>query len=760
MRQSPPLSTAKSEGGSRNGHNPQLKPPARQVFAQKLSPALIAIVISCCVLLPVCLFGQADVEETPQNIMPSYLMLRQILSGHLPIWTNAVAFGMPMPSEPHSLFNPMFWIYALLPHPIGWQLFLLVQLAVGIFYVLKLAIEIGASWKLGVLAAVTFAFSSPTVMYAYSDDWPSRYVSWTLLPVAFFYARALLLDCNRRVWNFLSVTFVFVLVGMNCPAGYIPIVYTVLFGYLVLGTGLDVKRLITIGVIGLICLAALSDRILLLFSELQLSPLGVPRFQQGGFSFSDLAGTLVRPLDWNGFPYDALLQAVRRFDSATLFQVLLNYRASPRPPFLGMVFIIAAFVSAAKVLFATQNSELRAMALMFWFCIIGLILPESTLPLFMSTSWGFRDPFVLIAIVMALPTLHALPIGWRKSASGFQCLQLFATAVPFFFLVYHSYVAGATHRGIFEPPSVFATWLKANTEGGRILLSEEVEQVMQRVDPELKVIAPVHLTQVGLVPINGRFRGVSFDVLQPSNLRMYGFLNASKSMLDNKPLLDFLAIKYVLMRAGETLTSAQQIHLSVLARFETKTGRQFVLYRNATAYSEAVLLKGDDIPVSLPHNAGCPHDRLLCGHVSSLSDRFISDLAVEVQPTRIKLSVPRASDARLVVISILMRSGWTATLEGKRMPVSRFADAFLAIQVPPDGGHLIVAYRPSFRLALLAFPTGLLILGGIILLCRSIWLLANGESNGARSCNPWIPRPTLPCGSGTAVAAGGNNGRI
>jgi hypothetical protein len=214
------------------------------------------------------------------------------------------------------------------------------------------------------------------------------------------------------------------------------------------------------------------------------------------------------------------------------------------------------------------------------------------------------------------------------------------------------------------------------------------------------------LVLLGLNPVNGWFKNVSMDVMEPPVALMESFIGGNLNVIRNPTLLDVLGINMILSTEHEThlppglvVTDRPRVHDPRLS--------DLVLLGNPDAWPQAVLMQPNAYTVQLPIHAGCEHGGALCRDYDALARmRLDGDVALQVSNGRYTVRVPRADDAgqeRLLFISAMYRPEWTASTATGPLPIYPVANAFLGISVPPGVTDITVAFVPRTQIALTWF---------------------------------------------------------
>ncbi len=161
-----------------------------------ISLLLIAFIL---VLTPMFVFGPYDQEEWPNSVWSTLQYVSAIWRGELPpMWSDLLGLGTPMPLGNRLDLSPPFFLYPMLS--VRWviPLFYVFYLGAASIYVWRICLDLRLNLALRTVFGVTFLWSSSTIQLMYSDDWPTLFHDWCLLPILFFYLRRLLLAKENR----------------------------------------------------------------------------------------------------------------------------------------------------------------------------------------------------------------------------------------------------------------------------------------------------------------------------------------------------------------------------------------------------------------------------------------------------------------------------------------------------------------------------------------------------------------------------------
>ncbi len=109
---------------------------------------------------PVLFGGETFVErDAIRFTLPSReFLVESLRSGHLPEWFDGVAFGAPFAANPvHEVLSPLGWTMALLPVPMGFDLYTLIHLLIGGLGLAAFSRRLGAGPTGSLLAAAALA---------------------------------------------------------------------------------------------------------------------------------------------------------------------------------------------------------------------------------------------------------------------------------------------------------------------------------------------------------------------------------------------------------------------------------------------------------------------------------------------------------------------------------------------------------------------------------------------------------------------------
>ncbi len=701
---------------------------------------VIGFVVAVLFLLPLLWVGPADQEEYQHVIFSSLIHFKNLLRGAYLFWYDGLGLGTPLHLGGGSMnHHPLFLLSPVISLRLVLTLLWTVHLTIAGVYVLRLCADLAIARPIALVVLFSYVLSAATLNYAYTDDWPAVFLTWTMLPVLVLYLqRFLTREDASPVVAALRLALLFAFTILNGNPGHQMVVYIVLAVF-VLFHAYDRPRLLAwLAFIGIVVATMVSERLYYLATEAVAFPAHLERNVRGGYDLLSYLTVALRPLTSN--VVSALAGSATL---AELMQTLVAENRAVRLPFVGAVFLVAATTTAAWLVLAmrmrTDGQRAKtAVALCFVVSVVLSVFGESIFRNSLGVIWFFRDPMILFALLAAG---IGLSVAWRLGGRvrvavivlvvG-HCIQMVSFAAP----VVINAMRGdsmAFFRGV-ETPGAFAVWLTdaAASHGARLYLSPAAEALFRRQLAPEGLYALTDLSRLGLAPVNGWFKGVSMDPLYPSTDLMQGRIRGELDVIDNGPLLDVLGVGLVLVLEDDLSKIRTAGTLRQIGSFDTRTlvgNKRFVLLANPDHWNRASVLAPSAAKFVPAKRHTCSHDRFLCADLADLAAAHLDDtVTIAGRHGDLTLTLAPATAPRLVVVSQLYRVEWRAEADGRRLVTRAVAGALLGIDVPAGVAAIDLGYRPAVR--------GILLLVSwlAIGLCLGVflWRRRQGSADAAR----------------------------
>ena len=702
-------------------------------------PAVSILLICVVFLLPVFPILSGDTEGFSSSILSTVLHARAIAEYSYPFWTSDLGFGMPQPFAQSFLLHPVVWLFSLMDPADAMRLFYLGHLLLGATAIWGLCCHFGGTRRLSLLGVVTYVLSATTLNYVQTDFWPSIFLSWSLLPVLFYFL-VKLIDANsaqRRAMFSLLLGLFGGLILANGHLGFMLVYGLALmsFGLLMLG---DLRRIWPWVCVSLaVCLLLAAGKVTSIYLEYVRFVGDDAQRVFYAYTLFDLKSAwalLAKPL-WPTLDFYDLVYA--------------NFAQKARIIWFGGIFVVLAAVALFR---RDLRPDRHGMAL----AVAAVIfLAATNLPRGLSfgiTAWyfTFRDPLTIVSIVLAVVVLTRLS-GTRRGKvyvpllAAIHVVILVGGSLPF-------WLSNAVHAAQTKPISSdfselssFATQMAERVNSGEYkpgvpktarfgggedayavancfqssplidVLRATSQRDQSRVylsraarSGDLRSYLQAHqnlctnsLAYHGIRTVNGWFKGVNYGLFYPNKHAMHGQIRGQQRVIENQALLDTLGIGYVL--AVDTETVAQ--NLMPIRSFDAGDGRRVVLFRNATAWAEAVVVSPDITDFGLlPRYSACDHDRLLCANFEPI--RAMSQnapvISIKRRHGRIHLALASHDQEVMLFVSEYFLPGWTAHGRGEgtekiELDVFPLVEGFVGIRAPAAIRSIDLKYQPTSR---------------------------------------------------------------
>jgi hypothetical protein len=337
-------------------------------------------------------------EELNYSLYPLVLWSRQLLSGEIPLWFADGALGIPWPI-PHTMSHtPLVALFALLPVYKALAGLLVVHIAIQAFFTIRISQYFGLTWVTTIVVLLSVLLAAP-MEYLISSDAAAVYMSWTLLPVILYAILRLLQPASAaQTWG-----YVFLLgaaVGYGILNGHVGVFSTHILGLVLIAVfqprGL-LSRWYVFLFASLLALGIGAEKLYLLAEALPYFGKDTARFQ---YTF----GQEKYFVFWNLFlkPWVPNLSVL----SEGYWNLFIKQNSMSRTFTFGSplcsILLLCGFIRFLRGRGLLDNASLeRAMWLTLAACFIIQFMPANFLPVFISASWTFRDPGILIALLLA-----------------------------------------------------------------------------------------------------------------------------------------------------------------------------------------------------------------------------------------------------------------------------------------------------------------------------------------------------------------------
>ncbi|MBI5578836.1 MAG: hypothetical protein HY895_06765 [Deltaproteobacteria bacterium] len=658
---------------------PFLGLPIRDV----LSVSLLAAIV----FLPFALSLSPDEEDYFVAVLSTVLHARALQEGAYPFWTFFSGFGMPHPFCQNLIYHPFLILAMLLPvtHAIWITYFAHILTAVLSLWLLCRAL--GITREVRWLCLVTYCLSPTALSYLFVDFWITCMTVWSMLPLLVLIAEKFARSREKAQSYRWAVVFglLYGWLFLNAHASVAGYALIGIAFFLLGNPALLVKKikplLAAVGVI----VPIVASRVYDLAVESWRFPATDPRVSQ------------YLPMDW----------------WALLMWPLSNPFTGEQPYYRGMAFggCFLLLAGLGMVWPQVRHPAKRLLAAGFLGCFAIYFLPIEYFP-FISANYSSRDCFILFGILLAGMGLTELNLNRPRlrplwiAIGMLQASLMAAGAAPYLWKnvsgairFYRGEPAHVLRNAITTKPFIESVKLRSAQQAGRCFLSPEAEKLMLR---NLTNTHYATLSLEGIRIVNGYFKGIDYHKVFPNRWLMTGQVLATPELLNNKPMLDVLNIRYLFATASEILPDG----LRRIEKFSLAKGAEVFLFENQEAWPDAVFLVEAANSPARTTCAGMAHQGILHWDFSEFAT-LRQEGAVRVQRDwkGIKLKFEPAESPRTLFVSEYFRPEWQCRYRDES-GVNRFLEVLPAMQTfmsvsVPAGVHTVrLQYRPFWRVVL------------------------------------------------------------
>lgn len=664
-------------------------------------------------LIPLWPVTSIDEEEFRYTIISSVLHSRAILEGYYPFWTSFFGFGMPHPFLINFNYHPLLPIFAFDT-----------DLAIRLLYFSHLLIGSAGMYLLcrmytgryiALLGVLSYLLASPTINYLFADFWPSTFVGWSLLPLIIYCGLRLALSqaaADRRYFAVWLGTLVAVL-GLNSHPSqavvYVISLLIILAGYY----GDVIKRFNYFILAGSISVLVLVGKLYYLLSEASHFSLEMTLFKQQ-FGWDELWSIFFRPIVF-GWPS---------------YVVSYNLDKGSRLLFVGGPLVVTAL---ATVIWHIKNRDIGRFILPLIILIGIYIIRPEVLYSFVSTPTVWREPLIILIILVALRGMNELskggPLGKNIMyfISTAQVLVLVGAILPFWHQLFMTGIDDGKHHFILK------NLLKGTAEiqkvqdivqhdDGRVYISKQVVDDYRSAELANIGLSGNSLPYFDVRVLNGVFKGVSYEEICPGPY-LYGGINEGKNCnIQNSSFLNTAAAKYLIKYDAEFVKEGL-IRMSDLGK---GPDGNIGFYRNNSSWPEALFMSKDVLSLHLPTIEGCTGGGLGCKDLTKMNDYRQNEGGIELVRKGgliILIFNQRIPQNSITLVSEYARPNWVATyFNGSNkgpVDIGKVAGVFMGLNVPVEAKSVVLEYvdKPRQYLELLTL---------IVLIVCVLYLIAAG----------------------------------
>jgi hypothetical protein len=740
----------------------------RQIFSAHFFRGLIPFFLSTICIFFVSgpyIFGKTKlprIEELNYSLLPlvSWANMRSNHFDHS--WYSNFGFGIPWPI-PHTMNSSPFSYLFASNQPFR---------SLGIFLVFHVVFVVFCLWQIGrlfnfnrtVLSVLVLSVTLASQLeYLVSSDAAAAFLGWLLLPglilgvlkISFLKsARALL------AWGaFLSLTMAY-----GFANSHLGMFSTYLVSIAILFISLNYRnatKLVTGTCVLLTSVCTASTKLFFYFTESNKYPKNVLRNQYDYESSASHTfwSLFVKPftleIPRSGHLLDFIIEIIQ---SNQVTRVL-----SFGSPLVALILILGfhnTFLarkstpnlkSPTETVITKHNLE-KILWVNLVTCFMLQLVPAKFLTGLVSASWTFRDPATIYGLVLFCLYLNKFSMNRRfihysSIISVLHVVSVFIAGLSIIFAAavvnnkhdwtasqYDALFASSLNNSKWEGISLIETALscgKVNCVkfGTRVAMSGQVSNYLARGELKDSGLILNLLGSKGLQEVNAVTKGISQDLIHPSQAKYYGMItgntyqsfgyspNEYDWLLQNPTLRNITGVRVVLASSDQVIDLRG---LSLVGRFRTDIDKTEInVYKNIGVLPKVVALS--TMPVSVLNQRACTTSNggqaLTCQNILLPEPRLYPDPVIHSKKGddgfRITMK-PRKADTFLV-INTMWDSSWSTNVG-----TLRNFHGLMLLHVPPSTKSIEMRYVQTwktytvFASNLGAFLTFLALLTGLL----------------------------------------------
>jgi len=670
---------------------------------------IVAATASVLMSLPLILHGTPDVEQYYRSIYSTISFVRNLVAGADPWYVPSYGFGISLPSSTWLVKFPPAIPAALFGIDTLYGTIWLVGTFVFSWYFLMLSGLLTTSRLVRGILLATALLSYSQLGPSYVDDWPTHFLGWSLLPACLWFTIKTLLQESKAaiVRNAVACALVFQIFATSAQQNQIVTVY---LGLCVVLASFVRKRTLATFAVGAAMALALIPALDVLTPTVQgmtqiavdhgAAPIAFYEWSERGWVRATPPLTsysaFLEPF-WSGFKSPA------GTEPATWV----------RMPFFGLGALLLAVAGAARafvnrdVVGSLPSDVVRGLAIGFVANSVATLLPAAVL-LNVPRMFLFRDGqalFGLLCAVIGMEWMYRRFPRLLQAGVFLHLAQIIVVALPIIW-----FVAAAR-----EPFPLFAYARRERVlfgqleragvhENSRVLLAGELEEAVD--DEKLwnsGLTAFTDFSLAGIPIINAAYKGVLTPALgtasRPGRYGSYETIIAWEPDLRqlNAEALDVLGISHVLALENDQDVAGWATQRGLKATHLLAGVPPVRVFHNENAWSRAVLLVPNRINEP-PLRPECPTSTIYCRDYSDLVKHPAVPLESDWYGSTMHIKLPPAHSGGTILVSQVLGSSRTASVDGKPREVRLFLDTFGELDVLPGERSVTLSVRRTDRM--------------------------------------------------------------
>ncbi len=666
------------------------------------------------------------IEELYYSLYPLIIWAKHVLSGRIPLWFPDAALGVPWPI-PHTMSHtPLMLLFGIMPVFQALSILVAVHIILQSYFTARLCTYFKLTPLITSVVLLSVLLASP-MEYLIVSDAPAVYMTWTLLPII-LYAQIKILEAND-LFNFLRYSSLLALIIgygiLNFHNGVMS-VYLFAMAFVVLFSPKAwLPRWYWFVFSGLLALGIGAEKIYILANELSYFGSMVERSQYdyGQNLFSGLWMFFLKPLVLTEQLFsqnyiDILLQSnlVSRsltFDSPLCSILLVTY----------VIYYLAYKRNWPKI-----SPLQKSLWLTVGVCIVAQFIPKPFLPVFVSAAWNFRDPVILIGLLLAgvICEEWVRPNFKKFYFNSLLLIHVLSVISCAFFFNYGINLNQKSSRNL---PGVYQN---ITDESVVFPVHEFIEKALElsekSVEPQNQTKRVVYdgfsvfqsfggrLAKEGFclnsLPLRGLqevpylCKGISVDSIHPAQSKPYGMIstlgfkrnrcikNAYDWVQESPALLDLMGIRVVVGKDTESYLEHGLIRIGAVNPDVSIPSERIAVFANPHAFPRAFFVSDHEVAKVKRHSRCGENDNsLTCMNVDSLvqlTNPWADPVQVGENDNQISLAFSPSEDTRTLLLNTMWRPEWRA--EGANI------DSFyglIKLTVPPQTSTILLEYNPT-----------------------------------------------------------------
>ncbi len=560
-----------------------------------------------------------DTEEYITSLPSTWLGQNLILNGNQPDWSWRIGFGAPVKFSHHFIYNPIFYLFNFFPSSFTLKLIILFHAFIGGLFFNKILILFNVDRLVRYIGILSYFLCSSVHSLLFSNVWLNEFFVYFFWPIVLWSLINFFRDSNNNYKNILLNCIILIFIAMTLYFnGHIShtlsfILPTFIFIFFYFFNKENKIKWVIFILIGLITFILLVPHLLSIYYEyLQFHNDSIRK--QENFPLSPLQTLWVASS--KPFCYLPIVNKLNYPHGCLGSEFLSTYN-----PFIGIPFILlfliytfTLFLKQIKIKISNNDSvylviylskklmsEYKLSLSLFFSSISAFILifvDIKSLGDFFSISHFFKDSFHIFSICFICVSLTSMKY------ISLKIIIIFLQTVSLLVAIYQPInrnISNQQFQGL-DPldeileENFLTEQLKFDLDEGfkRVMFSSHVNDLVINnifLRSNKKMIENSNLFH-DLNLVNVKTKGVSLDIIQKSDIMMYGnFYPQDDINYHNSIFLSQLGIKYLLTLDYENIYG----NWSKVFEINLNADDILILYKNNDYSNTLSLLKNYDL---------------------------------------------------------------------------------------------------------------------------------------------------------------------